>query len=48
MKESKLRSGGRINPRDWEEYEEDIFSNSYIKKKGKHKRAKAKDINKSI
>jgi hypothetical protein len=39
MKKSKFKSGGSLSPQDWEKYEEDVFSYSYIKKKGKHKRA---------
>ena len=33
--------------RDWKDYEEDnVLLYSYLKKKGKHKRAKADSINK--
>ncbi len=47
MNKVKHRSGGTINPQDWKNYddEEDILY-SYLKKKGKHKRAKSKSVNK--
>tara|TARA_R110002051_G_C8718025_1_gene496321 strand:+ start:77 stop:220 length:144 start_codon:yes stop_codon:yes gene_type:complete len=39
--------GGDINPLDWKRHEEDSEElYSYIKKKGKHKRAKEDSINK--
>ena len=35
--------GGNINPLDWEKYEQDNEElYSYLKKKGKHKRAEKK------
>ncbi len=41
MNKIKHRSGGSISPQDWKNYndEEDLLY-SYLKKKGKHKRAK--------
>jgi len=41
--------GGEINPLDWEKHEEsseELYS--YLKKKGKHKRAKTDTPSKSI
>ena len=40
MKKKKSNPVGNIRPQDWEEYdEENEILNSYLKKKGKHKRA---------
>ena len=47
MKKNKIKSGDPIRPQDWQEYdEENELLNSYLKKKGKHKRAEEKSINK--
>ena len=47
MKKNKESSGGSISPQDWKNYddEEDVLY-SYLKKKGKHKRAKKDTLNK--
>lgn len=47
MSKDKKWSGGYIDPRDWKKHdEEENLLYSYLKKKGKHKRAKKADINK--
>tara|TARA_R110001583_G_scaffold60762_1_gene180205 strand:- start:355 stop:498 length:144 start_codon:yes stop_codon:yes gene_type:complete len=47
MSKEKKRSVGYVDPRDWKKHddEEDLLY-SYLKKKGKHKRAKEDSINK--
>ena len=49
MNKKDRDQGGTINPLDWEKYEqngEELYS--YLKKKGKHKRAEKDTSNKSI
>lgn len=47
MSKDKKRSGGYIDPRDWKKHDEkEDLLYSYLKKKGKHKRAKADSIDK--
>jgi len=43
MSKKKNRSGGAIHSQDWKDYDENegFVLYSYIKKKGKHKRAKS-------
>jgi len=47
MSKKDSKSGGEIRSQDWKDYDEDSkILYSYLKKKGKHKRAKADSINK--
>ena len=47
MKKDKSNPRDNIRPEDWEKYdEENELRYSYLKKKGKHKRAESNPINK--
>ena len=49
MNKMKYRSGGSIDPQDWKNYDdEESLLYSYVKKKGKHKRAKTNSSDKKI
>ena len=49
MSRNKRRTGGEVSSQDWEDYEESSkLLYSYVKKKGKHQRAKKAPTNKKF
>ena len=49
MGKKKLKSGSKIRSQNWEDYdEENELLYSYLKKKGKHQRAKDSPTNKKF
>ena len=49
MGKKNARSGGEVKSHDWKNYDEDNqLLYSYLKKKGKHKRAKDSSTNKRL
>ena len=49
MKKKNQRSGGEVRSHDWKDYNEDSdLLYSYLKKKGKHQRAKDSPTDKKL
>ena len=49
MSKKDSKSGGEIRSQDWKDYDEDSkLLYSYLKKKGKHKRAKNSPTDKKL
>jgi|TARA_Y100001963_G_C6778357_1_gene448547 hypothetical protein len=49
MGKHKYRTGGEVRSQDWQDYdEENQLLYSYVKKKGKHQRAKRSPTNKKL